>query len=136
MSNLAIRRALEVFLAELQPNFPTAWENDDFEESDIAYQQVNLLFAKPDNPTMGDGFYRQRGIFQVTLRFPQNTGSQAAAEHAEMIREAFKRGLSLEADGVTTKIDETPEVSEGRNIEGRYVILVRIRFYADIFERV
>lgn len=135
MSNLAIRRGLEVKLNSLAEKLPTAWENDDFSApANAPYQEVYLLFAKPENPTMGDEHYRQRGIFQITLRYPQNTGAEAAGLRAELLRKTFKRGLSVVANGVTTIIDETPEIGEGRNVGDRYVIVVRVRFYADIFE--
>jgi len=134
MSNLKIRQALEVKLASIQPQLPTAWENNSFSPvTGQPYQEAYLLFAKPENPTMGDNFYRQRGVFQVTLRYAQNKGPLEAGLRAEVLRAAFHRGLSVVSDGVKTTIDETPEISEGRNIEDRYVIVVRIRFYADIF---
>lgn len=135
MSNLAIRRAMETRLASIEPSIATAWENDDFEPVEgVPYQEAYMLYARPENPTMGDGFYRQRGYMQVTLRYPLNTGPYDAGLRGEMIREAFKRGLSVQADGVETKIDETPEVPGGAVIDGRYVIVMRIRFYADLFK--
>jgi hypothetical protein len=133
MSNVSIRQALEGKLNAIE-KLPTAWENKDFTKPSGPYQEVYILFAKPENPTMGDNHYRQRGVFQVTLRYPPLTGPLDAQLRAELLRETFKRGLSLSVNSVTTHIDETPEIGEGRNIEDRYVIVVRIRFYADIFK--
>ncbi|CAB4131771.1 Protein of unknown function DUF4128 [uncultured Caudovirales phage] len=134
MSNLAIRQGLEVKLASVLPPLSTAWENDPFEpQADVPYQEAYLLFAKPENPTMGDGFYRQRGILQITLRYPLNAGPKDVGERAELLRETFHRGLSVVANGVRTTIDETPEVPGGSIVGDRYVIVMRVRFYADLF---
>jgi len=134
MSNLAIRRALETALNDMPVPLSTAWENDPFSpQADVPYQEAYLLYAKPENPSPGNEYYRQRGILQLTLRYPLNTGTADINERAELLRETFKRGLSFEADGVTTHIDETPEVPGGVAIGDRYVIVMRIRFYADIF---
>lgn len=134
MSNLAIRRALEGALNDMAVPLSTAWENDPFEpQADVPYQEAYMLYAKPENPTPGNEYYRQRGILQLTLRYPQNSGAGDVGERAELVRKTFSRGLSFEADGVTTHIDETPEVPGGSAIGDRYVIVMRIRFYADIF---
>ncbi len=134
MSNLAIKNALETFFNERFSDLPISWENHTFKpEADKPYQEVFFLFAEPDNPTMGDDFYRQRGIFQVTLRYPQNNGSRDAALRADAIRNTFHRGLSVAANDVTTIVDTTPQIGNGVNVENRYVVVVRVRFHADIF---
>lgn len=132
MSNIAIRAALETAVKALPDNLPTAWQNVAFAIPDAPYQRVDVLFATPENPTLGDGFYRQRGFMQISLRYPVNEGSGDSAERGEMLRRAFRRGLSLEANGVTTIIDRTPHVPEGVVDGDRFVVNVRITFYADI----
>ncbi len=132
MSNVAIRKALEVKLKSITPDFPTAWENVSFAPEEWPYQEVNVLFATPDNPTMGDGYYRQRGFLQVTLKYIKNEGPGDIDARAKLLRDSFFRGLSLVADGVTTIIEWTPEIGPGA-IEGdRFVVIVKVRFYADI----
>lgn len=130
---LAISKAMEVRLKAFDADFPTQWENSNFTPvSGTAYQAANVLFAEPENPTMGDDFWRQRGYLQVQLRFPSNTGKAAAFTRAGQLQSWFKRGLSLEADGITTVVEKTPEVTNGANDGDRYVVNVRIRFYANI----
>lgn len=135
MSNAAIRRALETRLGTVNPALATAWENVDFDPpgADTPYQIANTMFAAPENPTMGQRHYRQRGIFQISLQYPTNEGPGAAQTRAELLRNTFFRGLSIAADGVTTIVDRTPEVATGAVEGDRYVINIRIRFYADIF---
>lgn len=134
VNNLAISKALEVRLAALNPALPTDWENTNYTpETGVAYQAATVLFAEPENPTFGDDFYRQRGYLQVQLRYPANTGKAAAFQRAGLLQSWFKRGLSLEADGITTIVEKTPEVTNGTNDGDRYVVNVRIRFYANIY---
>lgn len=131
MSNKAIRKALEKHLVELD-DFPTAFENQKFTPEEWPYQQVNILFAAPENPTMGDGFFRQRGFMSIRLLYPLNAGPGAIETRAELLRATFKRGLSLIADGVTTIIDRTPEIAPGAIEADRFVVTVRIQFFANI----
>jgi hypothetical protein len=134
MSIVSARAALEVKLNSISPAIDTAWENKKFQPSstDRPYQRVYLLLAEPENPTLGDGFHRIIGILQVTLFYPLNTGSAAAATRAELIKTTFKRGTTMTAGGVVVKIDRTPEISPGRIDEDRFAIPVKIPFYADI----
>ncbi len=135
MTRLAIRRGLETKLASITPT--TQFENTELDNNvREAEQEAYLMFARPENPTMGDTHYRQFGVFQITLRYPLNEGSTAIGEQADILAAEFHRGLSVIADGVTTVIYETPEIGEGRKIEGKWVVVVRVRFHADIFEGV
>lgn len=135
MSNLYVKQALETKLVEVKPDFPSAFENDGFNPiTGEAFQEVNILFARPDNPTFGDNHYRQSGYMQVSLRYPRGVGAADALSHADFLRDSFYRGLSLTVEGVTTRVGETPEIGEGKNIDDRYVINVVIRFFADMFK--
>lgn len=133
MSQTAISNALEAKLAAMTPAIATAWENVEFSPTGgVEYQKVDILFAEPENPTYGNDFYRQRGLMQVQLRYPINVGRASALARAEAIANWFARGVSLFDSGVITTIEKTPEVSKGGNIDDRYVINVRIRFYANL----
>jgi hypothetical protein len=135
MSNKAIKAAFETKLSSLQPPLPTAFENTNYKPVDgQPYQECWLLFAAPENPTFGDNFYRQRGYMQVDLRYPTNQGGGPAGDRAEFIRDSFPRGLSLIAAGVTSVVENTPEISNGVVEGDRYVIRVRVRFYANVMK--
>lgn len=134
MTTNAISKAFEAELDELQPPLPTALENVNFVGDDSQpYQTLYMRFSRPENPTMGDGHYRQRGYCQLRLSYPSNQGGGDASARADMIRAHFRRGWTMTADGVTTIVDETPEIGSGSNEGDRYVINVFVRFYADIF---
>jgi hypothetical protein len=132
MSVSEIAKALEKKLQDGFSDLPIAWENVKFDTPDGPYQVANILYAEPENPAQGDTFFRQRGFLQVSLQYPIDTGKGAAMARAELLRDTFHRGLSLTVDAVTTIIEKTPEIGAGRNIEARYVVIVRIRFFANI----
>jgi len=133
MSAVLIRAALEVALATVGTNFPTAWENTPFQPvSGTAYQRVNLLLATPANPEMGSARYTEQGFLQVTLAYPLNTGPAAAHTRGELLRSTFYRGRSFTSGAVTVHIETTPEISPGRVEADRWEVPVKIRFFAHI----
>jgi hypothetical protein len=133
MSNKAIRQAMENRLNTLPNKPPIAWENNNFTPvTGVGYLSTFMLFTKPDDRGFRDSPYIQRGYMQIGLHWPTNTGPGAAEGKAEEVRAHFKRGTTLVASGVTTVINETPEVTGGSIEDGRYVIRVRIPFYARI----
>jgi hypothetical protein len=137
-----IRRAFQKRLAAMSGVLSashTVYENTIYKPSadgsgnPIPYQKVNLLPAAPENPSIGNGHYREIGIFQVTLFYPQNTGPQAAQAMANSIQQWFYRGLSLIESGVTVIIERTPAIAPALMIDDRYVVPVSVRYYADFF---
>jgi hypothetical protein len=112
----------------------TAWDNVSFKPvPGVPYQKVNLLFADPDDVTMGAGYYREHGFMQVSLFYPILLGTKDISAKADEIRAAFSRGASFEKDGVTVKIPRTAMVMTGMPIDESYAIPIRIPFQADIF---
>lgn len=132
MTTAKMVKALETHLATIVNKDIVAWENANFLPPEGAYYEVNTLFAEPESFGFGDEMTRQQGFMQVACKFPPNTGAGAARAQGDVIAAAFKRGLSLVADDVTTIIETAPEVGPGSNEAGRYVIRVKIRFFANI----
>lgn len=134
MSAAKVRAALEIALHTMTPALATAWENQDFSPTPgTPYQAAHLLPAPPENPTMGDNHYRERGILQVSLNYPVNGGAAAAMARAELIRATFFRGASFTSGGVTTRIPTKPEIGRGVVVNDRWVLPVSIRYFADVF---
>lgn len=113
----------------------TAWENMYFPvlANRVPYQKVNLIRAQPENPTFGDGFYREQGILQVTLIYPLQLGVGEAESRAELIRSTFPRGASFSNGGIVVHIDTTPEIMPAHVFDEGYMVPVRIYYYANIF---
>lgn len=132
MSNAAISLALETALVATSGSISTAWENVDFTPPDAGYQVATVMFAEPENPALGAAFFRQRGYLQVQLRYPLGTGKQAAVTRAEALRAAFNRGLSFTASGITVVMEKTPEIGTGYTEDNRFVVNVKMPFFANI----
>lgn len=131
MSAVKIKAALETALSGMT-TLATAWENIEYAPiAGTPYQQVNILFAEPDNIEYGSN-HRELGYMQVKLMYPLKNGSLTAITRAELIRSTFYRGASFTSSGVTVIIERTPEISAG-SVEGdRWAIPVKIRFFANI----
>lgn len=111
-----------------------AWENTAFVPTPrVPYMMVNLMPAQPDNPMLGDGFYREIGIYQIALIYPVQIGSAAIMTRAELIRSTFPRGASFSNSGIVVNIDRTPEIRTPEIFNESYRLAVRIRYRADIF---
>jgi hypothetical protein len=129
----SVRAALETKLNGITPALSTEWQNVPFTPvTGTPYQRAFLLPATPDNPTLGDSFYRERGIFQVSLLYPIQTGPAAAEARAQLIRTAFKRGTVMTSGTVKVLIDRTPEIGQGRVDDDRWFVPVKIRWSAGI----
>jgi len=130
MSNKEIKEAIEDFLELLEPGFPTAYENVNFKPTEAAFQAPSFLFAEPDNRGYANDPYLQRGIFTNTLAYPINEGGGAAQAKAETVKQHFRRGTTILADGLKIIIETTPEIAGGNVEDDRYIIRVRCRFFA------
>lgn len=134
MTQASIRNALENALAAITPAIDIVHENEAYDPiADRPYCEAYVLWATPSNPTMGDGFYQELGIFQINLQYPAEVGTADAAARAKLIRDAFPRGASFAFGGVTVQIDKTPEIGAGTVDAGLWMVPIKIRFHADIF---
>ncbi|XAI96965.1 DUF4128 family protein [Synechococcus phage Ssp-JY42] len=132
MSLISIRAALETALDTVNPALATQYENAPFTPTPgTAYQAVNLLTAQPRNDEVSRSHVEQ-GLFQITLRYPQNTGPAAAAARANLIRATFYRGASFTSGSVTVTVNRTPEILPAFTEGDRYVVPVRVPFEAPI----
>jgi len=131
-----IRNALEGALGTIDPNLPIVFENINYEpQPGVPYCEAFLLVAAPSNPTMGDGYHQEQGVFQVTLKFPTDEGTLACATLAGQVKALFKRGATFSDGGVDVKIMRTPTILQGLQDNGRWRQDVRITFNADIFSQ-
>jgi len=134
MSDINIRKAFEKRLALMTPALATQFENVNYSPIvNTPYQQLNLLPAQPDNASLGDGYYREIGLFQVMLRYPQNAGAGAAEARAEAIKLHFKRGTHMTEAGQTVLVLRTPTKSPAFMDGDRYCIPISIYYQSEIF---
>ena len=133
MSLKQIKAALETRLKAMPNSLATAWENVSFNPPADPYQRADLLPGAPENPTLGDAFYREVGIFQVTLFYPLDGGGGVVYAMAEAVRDWFPRGLTLTSGGISLTISGTAEISPKYRDNDRFVLPIRIRYFAHIF---
>lgn len=130
MSTSTIRQALETALLTISPSIDTVFENVEFTPVvGTGYQRVFFLFTKPDNAYTGRRF-NQRGYMQVVLNYPELVGSSDVQTRAEAIRSKFKSGLKFS----TVSIDGTPDIGQGTNQDGRYIVPVFVNFFQHVQE--
>lgn len=133
MSVLNINLAFQKRLF-LLPSMPTAYENQSFIPlTHVAYQEVALVPAEPENPTLGDAYRREVGFYQVSLRFPIGDGANAVRTRAELTAEHFKRGTSMTQSGQTILVTRTPTISPAQVIENRFVVFITIFYRSEVF---
>jgi len=134
MSIISVRAALQSKLDGMSPALATAWENfkDDSVPIDGVPYQAAYLLPSVENPTMGDDYHRLIGIFQINLYYPLLEGTATAEARAELISTTFKRGTSMASGGITTRIEKTPEIMPGRADGDRWMIPIKIRFFAGV----
>lgn len=134
MSELNISAAFESRLASMTPALPTAFENTQFTpQTGVAYQRARLLPAKPENPTIGDAYFREVGFFEVMLFYPINAGRGAAQTRAAAVKSHFKRGTKMTANGQTVRVLTTPTVAAAMQEGDRYIVPITIEYYSEVF---
>ena len=112
----------------------TAYHNANFPVvSGVPYQLTHMITFKPDEPTQGGGYYREHGVFQVTLVYPAGVGMGAITARAELIRRYFKKGTTLVHSGIKTVISETPSIGYMQGSSSDVSLPVKIGYRADIY---
>lgn len=112
----------------------TAWPNVSFSPvPGVPFQKINVVFAKPDEPTAGSDFYREIGFLQATLYYPLLQGDGPAMSRAELIRKAFPKGSSVTKDDIVVQFDSVAQIFEGVPSDENYIVIVRVPFYANIY---
>lgn len=112
----------------------SAFENSDFKPTlGKAYQDIRILFARPDNSTLGSSHYKERGILKLILNYPNAQGKADSVTRIEEIRTAYKRGTTFVESTSNVIIDKTPEIGQGRNLDGQWVVPIIISWYSEVF---
>lgn len=97
----------------LTPALPVAWPNVDFSPpADGPYLKVEHSPGEPSAASSGaEGYTRYVGILQVAVVARKNSGTITPTKAAAEIAAAFEIGTSIDADGVTVRIDRPPRVA-------------------------
>jgi hypothetical protein len=131
MSARKIEKTLLTAWQAFAQGFPTAYENANYTPADgTAFAQVFFLPEQPKVATLsGIGEDEHIGIFQINLNYPQGSGSGAAADKADAIREYFEAGTKFVTDSQGVLILSSGRAS-GRNDGGWFILPITIEFMA------
>ena len=134
MSQANIRKAFEKKLISVCPANSIAFEAVDYTpKNGTPYHSCRLVPATVQNPTLGDNYHREVGIFSVVLHYPLGVGSQQAAARAEELKLIFHRNLTIVEANTEVNISKTPSIGSGYVDNGRYCIPIRIQYYTNEF---
>ena len=137
MSQKNIRLAFEKKLIAMPSGLgasKTAFENVTFTPTvGTAYQRSALAPITPENPTLGDGYFREVGFYQVVLSYPKGEGVGNITTMTELVQDYFKRGTTLVEGSDKIIVDRTPQISPVYINDNRAEITIRIRYYSDQF---
>ena len=133
MSVQVLKKAARLKLAELTPAIPTAYEAFPFDPPAGLYQRLQFVVQRPDDPVLGDQYYRERIQMQVFLNAPAGVGTSQVDTQAELLRQHFRKGLSFEQDGMNVYVLRTPQISGTIVLQNRVIIPVFIELVGEVF---
>lgn len=135
MEVLNIRRAFEKSLTILNSDIDSAYENVKYEPiNGRPYQRLQLAPNPVLNPTIGDGYYREVGEFQVFLCYPTHGGTDDVLTKAHLIRNTYFRGMTLVEGDTEVIISETPRIDGAIITQDRYIVPVIIEYFASVLK--
>lgn len=114
--------------------YPCAFEGVSFEPvTDQLYLRVNFRVNPPDDPVIGDAYYRERITLQVFVVDKNNTGTGNILSVAETVRALFNKGLTLNESGTRIYILNTAQISGVASTGDRLIVPVLIDVIAEVF---
>lgn len=129
-----ITKAFHARLATVSPSISTAYEAVSFTPIEgVPYQRVQLVPRTPENPTLGDTYYREVGEFQIFLCYPLNQGTFNILQQAQLTRDVFKRGVALVYGSTTLTIMRTPNIGSPGVAGTRLVLPLIVKYKVDVF---
>lgn len=135
MSNKRCRQAIEsrlnTWASTRSPALPIAWENVPFNPPSSAYLRGWLLPAQTDSPDLEGALRTYRGVYQVSVSCPINTGPGEAEGIADELAALFPLNTRLAVTGLTLQIVSPVTAAQGVQDGDRYVVPVSFTYRAD-----
>ena len=98
------------------------------------YQELYYLPAINDSQNIDNPDYFNRGIFQITLKYPNKQGLSKILDKCDLYVNAFAKGTKFTFQGITISITETPTIVNLGNESDRvvYAISINYKAYVDL----
>lgn len=134
MSVKTVKKAARLHLAALSPQLPTAYEGFPFEvPSSGLYQRTQFVVQTPDDPVIGDKYYRERLEFQIFVVGPAGVGTTEVDTRAELIRTHFYKGFTTTVDGMRIYVLRTPQIAGTSVVQDKVIIPVLIDLVGEVY---
>lgn len=128
---LNTKRAAERKVSTL--GYPVAFENVDFTPNTGVYLKTQFQVQNPDDPVIGDRYYRERITFQVFVTDDLGKGTANALTVAETVRALFAKGETFDEAGTKIYVLNTPKISGVLVAKDRLVVPIIIDLVAEVF---
>lgn len=123
---------LATWAAARSPALTVAWENKPFTPvTGAVYLQASLLPAETGSETLLGEHRAYRGVFQVNIVAPINTGPGAANGIADELAALFVNYARITAAGFTVQQLSPARIAPALASENRYVVPVSFEYRAD-----
>lgn len=96
------------------------------------YQELYYLPAINDSQNIDNPDYFNRGIFQITLKYPNKQGLSKILDRCDLYVNAFAKGTKFTFQGITIATTETPTIVNLGNESDRVVYAISINYKAYI----
>lgn len=136
MSIVAIKMALDDKLLTLgwitDSKKQVAWDDRAYKPvTGSPYLRVDLLLNDPIDLYVERSGIEERGIYQVSVNYPQGKGALPAMQVAELVRDLFAPVQALQAGNQRIDFLDTPSISSGyHDDDGWYIVPVSISWRA------
>lgn len=130
-----VQKAVREHLKTATPELPTAQENIPFTPPDTMYQRLQFVVSTPTDPTFGTYFYRENIEAQIFVVDELGIGTGNAITRAELIRDLFRKGLTLNEGGVRMHVLRTPQVAGAVVAADRVIVPVFVQITAEVYEQ-
>ena len=131
---LDAKKALEKRLAAAFPTTKIAWEGVSFKApSNELYLACQMVVGTPDEPTIGDLYYREVVNFQVFVMDVNNKGTANALQVAQQVRDLYAKGTSLVEGTTNLHITRVPMIPGADSVDGRIIVPVLIDVWVEVY---
>lgn len=129
--------AVREWLVGLSPVLPTSLEGVPFTppEDGSMYQRLQFVISPPTDPVFGKGYHRENIQVQIFVAGPIGEGKTSALARAELLRDRFAKGLTLERGGYRMHVLRTPQIAGAGVAADRIIVPVLIPLTLEIYEQ-
>lgn len=135
MSNKLCRRAIETQLAAWAaartPALTIAWENVPFSQPTSVYLRAFLLPAATTGPDLAGVARTYRGVYQVSVVAPINSGPGVAEGIADEIAALFPLNARFTVPGLTLQVITPVTAAQGAQDSTNFIVPVGFGYRAD-----